>query len=132
MPACFTSSTRIGASIGLAALALVTLDAAAQPRGVACPARLGGMPLSTVDVFDGPPAELAILKPDISRRRRTGWVSTWDVSYIHRTGRRIYLQCIYGGISLAVPGTKSVVLPVPRAKLCRWTERGKFKSMSCV
>ena len=83
MPAWFTSMIRIGASIGLAALALVALDAAAQPRGAACPARVEGKPLSAADVFDGPIAERASLKPEIRRDGRTSWVGTW--------GRQIYL-----------------------------------------
>ena len=124
MPACFTSSTRIGASIGLAALALIALDAAAQPRSAACPARAGGKPLSAVEVFDGPPAERFSLKPEIDRRGRSSWVSTWDVRYIYRAGRRVYLRCEYN--------TKSVVVPVSRAKLCRYVELGRARSLSCA
>src|SRR3982751_159330 len=124
MPVCLTSSTRIGASVGLAALTLVALDAAAQPRGVDCPARSGGKPLSAVDVFDGPPAERFSLKPEIDRRGRSSWVSTWDVKYIYRAGRRVYLRCEYN--------TKSVILPVRRAKLCRYVELGKVRSLSCA
>lgn len=124
MPTCFTSLSRIGASIGLAALALVALDAAAQPRGAACPTRAGGKPLSALDVFDGPPSELASLKPEIRHDGRTSWVSTWDVRYIYRAGRRVYLRCEYD--------TKSIVVPVSRAKACRSVERGGVRSLSCA
>ena len=111
-------------SIRLAVLLLAASSAAAEARGVSCPAAIDRKPLSFVTVFDGRPAENASLVPNKARSKRGSRIATWHVAGIFRAGRTVFLNCEYGK-------TKRIFLPVKGARLCTYAERGKVKSMSC-
>lgn len=55
-----------------------------------CPIRQD-QPLRYVDVFDGEPADLAILVPDVSEERYGHWV----LGYIYDAGRFVTIRCKY-------------------------------------
>lgn len=83
-------------SLNRAAAAVLSLGllstCAAQPvAGVqACPLRVGTT-LRFVDVFDGPPDELASLVPD-----RAGQSSGyWNLGYVYEAGRFVTVRCRY-------------------------------------
>ena len=72
----------------LAVLLLFPLTAQAA---VLCPASRDGRALQNVQMYDGPLAEMAILRPE--QRGRRVW---WEVGYIRKAGRQAYLVCAYG------------------------------------
>ena len=55
-----------------------------------CPTRQNA-PLHFVDVFDGPPEELAMLIPDMAEER-SGY---WQLGYIYDAGRFVTIRCKY-------------------------------------
>jgi hypothetical protein len=47
-------------------------------------------------VYDGPPSEHADLMPDKSRKTGAGGTeSSWEVDYIFKAGRKLYVECKY-------------------------------------
>lgn len=62
-----------------------------------CPDVQAGQKLKTVSVFDGPPEERADLVPDKSVKEGAGVRSEWSVAYIFKAGRRLFVECRYGG-----------------------------------
>lgn len=75
----------------LAMLLLAPVPAAAQdaPPSV-CPARPGDI-VQAIDVFDGPPEELAYLMADGQR----GGASLFTIGPIREAGRRVTIRCKY-------------------------------------
>lgn len=61
-----------------------------------CPAN-GHSPLRSVDVFDGSPAELASLVPDLANER-SGY---WQLGYVYDAGRFVSVRCKYADGSTA-------------------------------
>jgi hypothetical protein len=55
-----------------------------------CPLRQG-QPLRFVDVFDGPPEELATLVPD-KAQKLSGY---WQLGYVYDAGRFVTIRCKY-------------------------------------
>ena len=55
-----------------------------------CPIRQN-QPLRYVDVFDGEPADLATLEPDVAKARYGHWV----LGYIYDEGRFVTIRCKY-------------------------------------
>lgn len=55
-----------------------------------CPIRQG-QPLRHIDVFDGEPADLASLEPDVAKERYGHWV----LGYIYDDGRFVTIRCKY-------------------------------------
>lgn len=55
-----------------------------------CPAK-PGQPLRHVDVFDGPPADLATLVPDLARTNH----GYWNLGYVYDAGRFVTIRCKY-------------------------------------
>jgi hypothetical protein len=75
----------------MGAMVVASPAIAGSPAGKAvCPARDGGR-LKFVDVFDGPPEELASLKPDIGG----GASGAFTVGGIYDAGRFVTLRCRY-------------------------------------
>jgi hypothetical protein len=55
-----------------------------------CPAR-SQQPLRFVDVFDGPPEELATLVPDRAEQSS----GSWQLGYVYDAGRFVTIRCKY-------------------------------------
>jgi len=55
-----------------------------------CPVR-AGQPLRFVDVFDGPPVQLALLMPD-KAEKQSGY---WLLDYVFDAGRFVVVRCKY-------------------------------------
>jgi len=62
----------------------------ALAAGPVCPAR-HSQPLRFVDVFDGPPEELATLVPDAAKNR-SGY---WELGYVYDANRIVTIRCRY-------------------------------------
>lgn len=58
--------------------------------GPVCPLR-DRQPLRFVDVFDGPPEQMAILVPD-KAGERSGY---WSLDYVYDAGRVVVVRCKY-------------------------------------
>ena len=69
------------------------VSAYCQEKG--CPRVKDGLLLKTADVYDGPPEELAQLKPDVSRGLGGHAYASWDVGYVYDQGRTVFLICQY-------------------------------------
>ena len=87
---------------------------------VDCPSARDGRPLGTVSVFDGPPAEMADLRPEAS-----GQIDVW--AGLNLTGRPAFLVCRYGGLS----GETSLRLPDGTAT-CRGVRRPDNRGYASV
>jgi hypothetical protein len=98
---------------------MMALAALASTAAISCPATLQGRPLTTVQVFDGPPRERADLEPD---------ERLWDLKAIRSTSspEGFFLVCGYGSgrtVTLRLPRTvetcrRSGLLSSPRVA-CR-------------
>src|ERR1700722_15542738 len=99
--------------LGIAALDL--LPAVASAEEVRCPAANAGAQLATVVLFDGPPSEHADLMPDRYRKGKSGGQSDWNVTYIFKAGRHLFVECQYGA---KIP---SIVLEATAAGLCTFS-----------
>jgi hypothetical protein len=98
-------------------LAAVPLSALAGETQ--CPKRHAGSQLTTVTLFDGPPSEHADLEPDTFHQGKNGSRSEWDVAYVYKLGRHLFVQCQYG------PKTPAVLLePVPSTYKCEFISQG--------
>lgn len=104
---------------------LLALMAASAPAPAACPAVHGGVRLTGADVYDGPVADMAILKPDSTRRAGRAEVSSWDVAYVRAAGRQVHLSCEY---AKRTPVVVRITRPV---KACRYSDMPGRKSLSC-
>jgi hypothetical protein len=111
----------------LAPLLVSSVACAADAKGPTpqCPAVLNDAALKNVDVFDGPTAEKADLVPDSSHKTKAGTTASWDVSYIYKAGRAVFLRCDYGQ---AAPVEIELKVPV---KACTYTEGASGKSLGC-
>jgi len=52
-------------------------------------------PLTTVEIYDGPFSDQAILAPDTSKGTAANGSSTWDVAYVFEAGRELNVICRY-------------------------------------
>ena len=108
-------------------LSLLVLPGPALAKTMSCPASYRGQTLAQVDLFDGPPAEMADLVPDRDFATKDGKTSVWNVHYVYEQSRSVYLQCQYGSGRIIINvHAKSPV------HTCTYTEHkdGK-KSLSC-
>ena len=64
---------------------------------VRCPSYQSGHPLTMVDLFDGPPEELANLMADVSRGTSAHGYAKWEVEYVFKAHRNLFLRCTYDG-----------------------------------
>jgi hypothetical protein len=86
-----------------------------------CPVR-GGTSLRYVDVFDGPPEDLAILVPDENKKL----FGSWQLAYIYKAGRFVTIRCKYADGQAA-----DVKLPNKVEKCDYKIDVGKILSVSC-
>ena len=91
-------------------VASLALSAVSQAQQARCPAHRGNSPLSSVVVFDGPPAERADLIPDVSKGSGDHAYASWEVSYIFDSGRTLFLVCRFAGLA----DTQSVTVKVEK------------------
>lgn len=86
-----------------------------------CPSRRG-QPLRFVDVFDGPPEEMASLIPD-QASPRSGW---WTLGYVYDAGRNVTIRCKYADTQVLD------VQLVRRVNRCTYRmDAGKAARLSC-
>ena len=91
-----------------------------------CPKIHEGSHLTTVTLFDGPPSEHADLMPDSFRKTGNGSRSGWDVAYIFKAGRQLFVECQYG------PNASTVILePGPSTYKCEFLSGGE-KNVSLI
>ena len=104
------------------------LAGVAQAQQVGCPAAQGKSLLTGVTVFDGPPAEMADLVPDVSRGGQANLFQSWEVGYLFDQHRTVYLSCRYARVSAPV-----VVKIERRVKTCSFQAHGRARAaeMSC-
>lgn len=81
----------------LPVLALLAVAGVAEAAPTACPASHQGQRFNGGQVFDGPPEEMADLRPDHDRRVDRERRATWAVAYVAKAGRRVHLLCHYAG-----------------------------------
>jgi hypothetical protein len=107
---------------------VVLLAGVSQAQQVGCPAAQGKSLLAGVSVFDGPPAEMADLVPDVSRGSAANLFQSWEVGYLFDQHRTVYLACRYAGVSAPV-----VVKVEQRVKTCSFQAHGRTRAaeMSC-
>jgi hypothetical protein len=112
--------------IRVTVLALPTLPITAFGGEIRCPQLHEGARLTTVTLFDGLPSEHADLMPDTFRKSKSGSRSEWEVAYIFKAGRRLYVECQYG------PKVSTVILePEPATDKCEWLSQAN-KNVSFV
>lgn len=106
-------------SLLLSALAALAVAGTAQAAPVSCPARHQGQPINGGQVFDGPPEQMADLRPDGDRRVGRERRATWKVAYVYKAGRQVHLLCHYaGGVApMAVKASHPVKVCVYRTDL---------------
>lgn len=114
-------------SISAVLLGLAALPPLARAADIHCPGAHQGSPLSTVTLFDGPPSEHADLEPDSFSKTKQGTRSEWDVAYIFKTGRQLFVACEYG------PKADAVLLqPGPGTYQCEFLAETSGKvSLTC-
>ncbi len=112
----------------LASLSLAAFCASSQAAESACPKAQAGRQLASVSIFDGPPAERADLVPDRYRETKDGGRSEWDVAYVFEAGRKVYVECRYGGRQAPI-----VIEPAATTTTCTWITRHDGRSaLGCV
>ena len=72
------------------ALSIASWHCAHAVTDEVCPERIKD-PLRYVDVFDGEPAELATLEPDLAKENHGNWL----LGYIYDEGRFVTVRCKY-------------------------------------
>jgi hypothetical protein len=98
---------------------MITLAVLAAVQAISCPPMMRAHPLTTVQVFDGPPKEQADLEPD------TGG---WDLKAIRSTSspQGFFLVCGYKGT------TAQVTLRLPHeTDFCRLSGPTRAPKVSC-
>jgi hypothetical protein len=79
----------------IAIVSLFMLCAAAHAES--CPALRDRRPLVSVDLFDGPVAEMADLVPDATTDSKNRAHASWKLGYIYDSGHVVYVKCVYRG-----------------------------------
>ena len=93
-----------------------------------CPKAQGEKLLATASLFDGPPSERADLMPDSFRKTKAGGWSEWDVAYVFKAGRKLFVACKYGDHAAPI-----VIQPGPATTKCWFIERNRGRrSLTCV
>jgi hypothetical protein len=113
--------------IRVAVLVLATPPLLASADEVHCPKTHAGSQLTTATLFDGPPSEHADLMPDTSHETKNGSQTKWDVAYLFKLGRQLFVECQYG------PKGSTVILePKPSTDKCEFlSQRDKTVSLTC-
>jgi hypothetical protein len=116
----------MSALVLLLALAAHPAAAAAPARtDTACPARWSGLLLRGGVVYDGPPEENAILKPEDGDEADDG-TSYWPgLAHIYQAGRKVWLGCSY-------VDDAAIYVPVERpVGICRYVRRRGLVRLYC-
>ena len=106
----------------LAACCLATACAgedAARPAASVCPTHADAA-VSQIDLFDGDPADQALLAPDDDRKGQ----NTYSVKSVYDAGRTLTIRCHYGAASEDV----KLVKPVSQ---CTYSGADKHPALSC-
>ena len=106
----------------LAACCLATACAgadAARPAASVCPVHAGAA-VSQIDLFDGDPADQALLAPDDDQKGQ----DTYSVKGVYDAGRTLTIRCHYGAASEDV----KLVKPVSQ---CRYSGGDKHPALTC-
>lgn len=113
----------------LLALALL-FSTAAYAQEAKCPSYHEKRPLVSVDVFSGPPEQLADLVPDVGHGTGDHAYALWKVGYLFDNRETLYLVCKFGDW-----GTKDTVTVKVEKKVQRCIYRahpgGKPAEMAC-
>ena len=111
---------RLAASLAACCLATACAGAdAARPPASVCPARAGA-PVTQIDLFDGDPADQALLAPDDDRNGQ----DTYSVKSVYDAGRPLTFRCHYGAASEDVRLTRPVTQ-------CKYTGGDKHPALAC-
>jgi hypothetical protein len=100
-----TPNERARRIAGASACFLACASAVAHPPASVCPARTGA-PVSRIDLFDGDPADQALLAPDDDRAGQ----NTYSVKNVYDAGRTLTIRCHHGATSEDVRLVKPVAL----------------------
>ena len=84
-----------------------------------CPVRPGA-PVSQIDLFDGDPADQALLAPDDDKKGS----NTYSVKSVYDAGRSLTIRCHYGEASTDVKLVKPVTT-------CTYSEAAAHPALSC-
>lgn len=84
------SSTRIARLFAAGLVAPLLLASVAVGAAEVCPLR-DGEGARYVDVFDGPPEDLATLIPETTSKTR----GYWPLAYVYEAGRTVTIRCKY-------------------------------------
>ena len=106
-------------------MAAIAVATTAQAAPFSCPAGHPGKALEHVTVFDGPPKDMASLRPDDGREVKRKMRQTWDLTSL----RQIHVECAYTG------GATRVVKVPKSAKTCsqdllRLNNKGDYRLLS--
>ena len=80
----------IKSSLMLSCFCLVSCGVAQEAATSVCPAKQNSF-VKSVDVYDGPLADMVILIPD----EATETEGYWNLSYVYEAGRTVNIQCKY-------------------------------------
>lgn len=110
-------------------LSALTLASAAQAAPATCPPTHGGKALEQVTVFDGPPKDMASMRPEDGREVDRKLRQTWSIAEIIELGRQAHVECRYKG------GASQIVKPPKSAKACvqdllRLDDKGNYRLLS--
>lgn len=86
-----------------------------------CPTETGN-PLLYVEVYDGSPAEMAVLQPNAAKPDR----GSWQLGYVYAAGRYVTVRCGY-----ADKQTRDVKLEQRVTRCAYRVARGKTLSLDC-
>lgn len=111
---------RLAACLAACCLATACAGAdAARPAAGVCPARPGAA-VTHIDLFDGDPADQALLAPDDDQKG----ANTYSVKGVYDAGRTLTIRCHYGAASEDV----KLVKPVAQ---CRYSGDDKHPALAC-
>ena len=110
-------------------LSALAFAGAAHAAPFTCPATLKGKALEHVTVFDGPPKDMASMRPEDGREVKGRSRQTWNIADIARLGRQAHIECGYTG------GATQVVKPPKSVKACaqdlqRLDNKGNYRLLS--
>jgi hypothetical protein len=109
-------------------LAALAFAGAAQAAPFTCPTR-PAKALDHITVFDGPPKDMASMRPEDGREIKGKLRQTWNVADIARLGRQVHVECGYtGGATLVVKPPKAV--KVCAQDLQRLDNKGHYRLLS--
>ena len=108
------------ACVAAACMATACAGADAAPHAASvCPARTGA-PVTQIDLFDGDPADQALLAPDDDK----AGANTYSVKPVYDAGRVLTIRCHHGSASEDVRLTRPVAQ-------CRYSGGDAHPALTC-